>query len=709
MALLSQPSERAQISREEIERQLQRTLAGPEFKHAERMQRFLRFVVTRTLEGDTGILKESVIGVQVFDREAGYDPKTDSIVRVEARRLRYKLFEYQSRSGSLDPLWILLPKGGYVPEFVWRETEAGSDSAVSAAPQRSVLRGGVAALAGLLICGAVAGFVLRSHAPPPPLQGRPITTWPGYEVTPSFSPDGGTIAFASRSTYLQRLNSDQTERLTQSDQGEIEPVWSPDGSQVAVFRQEPGGKVGIVIVTVRGRQERRIGQITSSLPLARMDWSPDGQFIVTSDRAPSGALGLILISVASGSWQWLSQPPARLADDWCPRFSPSGDAIAYVHRVADGVQDLYMLPFHIARNGQAAPGSPHRITSDNRAIYGHAWMPDGQSIVVASQRSGSYRLWRVPARGGLPVLIEGTEGDAIQPNIARKGQRLVYVSRFTDMNIWRAAIDGRTPPRALIDSTWYDTDPQYSPDGRRIAFRSTRSGNSAIWVADSEGQHAARIADLKGPYVGPPRWSPDGRQIAFDARFGEQSVIYTASTDGSSAPVPLVAPTGSSDMLPNWSHDGKWIYFASIRSGRWQIWKQPAGRERPEQVTTQGGFSAFESVDGASIYYSKGPNIPGIWKLPGEELVLPSASAPKWGWTLGKSGIYYVEANANEELSAELRYFDFASRQSRVAGRTSAKPAQGGTSLSVSPDERWILFAQVDRAGSDIILLDGFH
>jgi Tol biopolymer transport system component len=162
-------------------------------------------------------------------------------------------------------------------------------------------------------------------------------------------------------------------------------------------------------------------------------------------------------------------------------------------------------------------------------------------------------------------------------------------------------------------------------------------------------------------------------------------------------------------VLPTFSHDGKYLYFGSRRTGRWELWKQPVAGGRAEQLTTQGGFSAFESADGKSVYYSKGPGVPGIYKLPGEEKVLDSASAPRWGWFPGRHGIYFVDAATNEELPADLRYFDLETKTSRSIGKTTGKPALGGTGITVSPDERWIAFAQVDRAGSDIILVENFR
>jgi Tol biopolymer transport system component len=673
------------------------------------MRRFLRFVVERTIDGETDCLKESVIGVQVFDREIGYDPKTDSIVRVEARRLRNKLFEYQRQNGAEDPLWILLPKGGYVPEFVPREVQPELETAGPIAPPRSRRRFVLAGAIVLVLCGAAAWLILaKNPAHAVQVQGRPFTTWPGYEVTPSFSPDGQTIAFASHAIYLQRVGSDQATRITHSDQPEIEPVWSPDGRRIAFFRQESPGRLGIFLVTPTGAEEQKVGTIRSTVAPARMDWLPDGRFIATSDRGAEGALTLVLFSVATGAKQWLVGP--QNGDDWCPEISPDGRTLAFVHSLAEGVQDLYLMPIRVGADGKAATEPPRRLTFDNRSIYGHAWSVDGRSIVVSSKRSGGrYDLWRVQVPKGSPVRIAGAEREAIQPSISRKGNRMAYVSRFTDMHIWRARVDGKGEARALIASTMYDTDPQYSPDGTRIAFRSTRSGNGAIWVADVEGMGASRVADLNGPTIGAPRWSPDGRMLSFDARAGEQSVIYLAPANSSAPPRPLAGPSEANDMLPSWSADGKFLYFGSSRSGRWDLWKQPVSGGRAEQITRDGGFDAFETADGKYIYYSKGPMVPGIWRLPGEELVLPSASAPKWGWILGKSGIYFVDAAPGEEQPANIRFYDFATKATRLIGRTSAKPALGGTSISVSPDEQWIAWAQVDRAGSDIILVENFR
>lgn len=105
------------VAPNEVREALDRLLAADGFRNAGRLSRFLRFVVERALAGEGAELKEYRIGVEVFDRGDGFDPRVDPIVRVEARRLRSKLLEYYDGTGAGDPLRITLPKGGYAPVF----------------------------------------------------------------------------------------------------------------------------------------------------------------------------------------------------------------------------------------------------------------------------------------------------------------------------------------------------------------------------------------------------------------------------------------------------------------------------------------------------------------------------------------------------------------------------------------------------------------
>ena len=141
----------------QIRAALERILASPGFTGAGRLGPFLRYVVERGLKGDAAGLKESVLGVEVFQRSPDYDPRTDPIVRVEARRLRSRLEEYYSGDGASDPVRISLPKGGYVPVFEQASPQA-----------RKVRWTWVAAAAA--IGALVLVWQFRPHRNPPPRQ-----------------------------------------------------------------------------------------------------------------------------------------------------------------------------------------------------------------------------------------------------------------------------------------------------------------------------------------------------------------------------------------------------------------------------------------------------------------------------------------------------------------------------------------------------------
>src|SRR5262245_9900159 len=108
--------------------ELEKILSGRAFVQSPRHSRFLQFVVTKGLEGQANLLKEYVLGVEVFDRGASFDPRTDSIVRTEASRLRSKLKEYYETEGENDPVVIEFAKGSYCPQFRRRDHAGRSAS-----------------------------------------------------------------------------------------------------------------------------------------------------------------------------------------------------------------------------------------------------------------------------------------------------------------------------------------------------------------------------------------------------------------------------------------------------------------------------------------------------------------------------------------------------------------------------------------------------
>src|SRR5262249_11040710 len=153
----------------------------------------------------------------------------------------------------------------------------------------------------------------------------------------------------------------------------------------------------------------------------------------------------------------------------------------------------------------------------------------------------------------------------------------------------------------IVSESGRNEGAQISPDGKKVAFMSSRSGNMELWVSDRDGSNPYQVTAMNG--IGTPRWSPNGRSIAFDAGYRDRGAIFVVDAPGG-VPRPL-AQDGSDNLVPNWSRDGKWIYFASNRTGMWQVWKEPFQGGVAIQVTTHGGFAAYPCSGSNDLYYSK--------------------------------------------------------------------------------------------------------
>jgi TolB-like protein len=156
------------LSEREVRAELDRLLQSAPFLQSDRLGRFLRFAIENALAGNTDLLKEYVIGTEVYDRKPPYHPSQDSIVRTEARRLRAKLKEYYESEGKQNPVFIYFRPGTYVPLFRRNEAVAGS-SPGEASPENDLLVRGVG------VAVAVLPFVDISHRPLSALCAQGLT------------------------------------------------------------------------------------------------------------------------------------------------------------------------------------------------------------------------------------------------------------------------------------------------------------------------------------------------------------------------------------------------------------------------------------------------------------------------------------------------------------------------------------------------------
>jgi len=582
--------------------------------------------------------------------------------------------------------------------------------------------------AALLVPGYFAWRALRAPQADAPLRAVALTTLTGVEAYPSFSPDGNHVAFMwngakqdNPDIYIQQIGAGSPMRLTHDPRSDYNPAWSPDGRWIAFIRAErlptQGAEVGrseVWLTPPLGGSERKLAeiQVRDVSNAGFLAWSPDSSSLVVSDspgeRKPNA---LFVVSLESGEKRPLTSPPPELIGDSNPALSADGLSLAFRRVAAFSAGELYWLPLG---KGLTAGGEPRRLTPAELDAAYPAWMPDGKEILFSSGPRTGRGLWRVAVSGGkAPARLPYVGEDGLMPVLSRpqpgKSPRLAYVRKFSDSNIWRldtsaAGAPALSPPVLAISSTRTDIVPDLSPDGRRVAFMSGRSGGSQIWQADLDGANAVQLTTTPSAMTAAPRWSPDGGLIAFQSNFEGQFDIYVVPAAGGK--LRRITSHPASDHVPSFSRDGQWIYFGSNRTGDWQVWKVPVRGGDVVQVTFAGGFRAIESVDGAYVYYGQGPTgTTALWRIPaagGQPVKLQDGMTGN-SFAVIERGIYYVD----QPGQSRLQFFDFASGRSTTVARGIGEVQ--APLLTASRDGRIILFARMDSSIDDLMLVENFR
>ncbi|HEX4945488.1 MAG TPA: protein kinase, partial [Blastocatellia bacterium] len=489
-------------------------------------------------------------------------------------------------------------------------------------------------LALLLIALFFAWQKWRAPQTAEPMQAVALTTLPGVEQFPSLSPDGKQVVFAwtdpksgNQDLYVQMIGQDSRLRLTTDAQNDYNPVWSPDGKWIAFFRSQPPAPTGLRLRELRliaplGGAERKLADVRGQdfFLATYLAWSAESNALVVTDSSGEGKPNaLFVVSLETGEKRQLTHPQAPVLADTSPALAPDGRALVFLRRTTWGAGELHLLPLG---EGLTAAGEPRRLTSIELRADFPAWMPDGKEIIFSAKGS----LWRLAVTGEHePTRIPYIGEDGLMPVLSRAqpGQpmRLVYARNFVDTNLWRvettalgAPASTAPVPVSVISSTRNEYHCQFSPDGRRVAFISNRSGEMEVWVSDLDGANASALTSLRAQESNCLHWSPDGQQIAFSSNVQGEFDVYVVPSAGG-RPRRLTSHP-SIDLCPRFSRDGQWLYFSSMRSGDYRVWKMPAEGGEAVQVTPNQGGIAVESADGGSLYYNMVAVVSPLWRLP---------------------------------------------------------------------------------------------
>ena len=441
------------------------------------------------------------------------------------------------------------------------------------------------------------------------------------EYEADVSPDGRRMVFVrsigigccgpTQDVYIANIDGTDVRPLTPPDPivDDYRPQWSPDGQRIAFSRGTGGGASNIFTVRPDGTGLEQLTEETTtgnSFPT----WSPDGDQIVfnaTRERGPE-----IWIMNADGSDERpVTRDPAA-ATAISPQWA-SGDRIVF-RSLRHTPDELYTV--------RADGTELTRVTNDSDASVAPTWSPDAERIAFSMPRGVPCvgivcpgQLWVMDADGSdahritdvpFPVFFPDyfPRADVREP----RGNRIAFTSNRTGTaQIWMMNADGSHQSQVTHSAPMEDIQPEFSPDGRRIAFSravpaSYESANlvsSEIWVVDADGTDEERLATAPGTINFRPQWSPNGREILFVRGTPAQLPfdIWRMDADGKNQ---RQVTTNGASTYPTWSPDGKQIAFLSGL----QVWVMDADGANAHQITTVGPNYVPSWAPGSRILFS---------------------------------------------------------------------------------------------------------
>lgn len=341
--------------------------------------------------------------------------------------------------------------------------------------------------------------------------------------------------------------------------------------------------------------------------------SPDGKlvaYVLTKvDRAQNRRSSSIWMAALDGSrtpWQFTTSPQSSNS----PRWSPDGKWLAFLSgrpsgEAATGSTATGATPPPAATPTPASEpqraqlyllsmdgGEARRLTSLKNGVSNFEWSPDGSRFVVVS---------RIGPSDKRPENKDRSDVRHYKDTSYKFNDTGWFDDRRT--HLWAVDVKTGNSKQITEGNDWNDRDPQWSPDGERIAFVSNRSGkeyeadrNTDVWVISAEGGKLTKISDHDEADAN-PRWSPDGKLIAFTGEVHERDhpKIWVAPASGA---VPSVLAASGLDLIPSgldWSEDGKGIYFESGVKGENQLFRIDLAAKSVAQVSH--GPRAVRSAD----------------------------------------------------------------------------------------------------------------
>lgn len=420
--------------------------------------------------------------------------------------------------------------------------------------------GGLVALV-LVVVGWVSQGDTPAAAVSPVTQARPVTSLPGLESGATVSADGTSIAFAHKPPngtwrlMLQQAGA-AARRLPTGDGNALAPRFGPEGDSL-VFVSITGANCTVQHLEMASQQITELARCDRQVAQS-LAWSGDGRTVYFVPPQ-SSARGISAFDLINGQVRQVTFPPANSIGDADPVISADGRSLAFTRWYDYGVGELHYVDL--------SSGEDQRLTSDGMKIHGSAWL--GDTLLFASNRGGHFALWQADLSGGeiASVPLPGRDIDA--PVIGPEGA-LIFEYSLDHSNIEKLDWSRRHSETVAASSRW-DWGFQQSPDGRRFAVLSDRSGAPEVWVGTQGDASLQQMTDHGGAFVARLAWSTDGQKIAYEVATNGQFDLYELNL--ASGDSRRLTEHPASDRNARYASDGQHLLFSSKRLGEQAIWR----------------------------------------------------------------------------------------------------------------------------------------
>ena len=542
-------------------------------------------------------------------------------------------------------------------------------------------------------------------------QLKAISTYPGMALHPCYSPDGRQVTFSldeagTRSIYIAAPGSDHPLRLTRSAFADDFPVWSPDAKYIAFLRlsQAHGGE--LMMIPALGGEERTLHSVDLSLEAmsasSYLAWTSDSKWICFTSRPEKSKsrVGLVLFSLESGESRPVFSTTDPNTSDSAPAFSPDGRWLAFAHFTAPYISTILLqrLSPGLQPEGDAIP-----VRGAGKNPISPAWSQDSRTLFFLDRLPSRLLQAEISDIKSLRPAHQIYASNAPLNGLSFAGpEPRLSTSTYSDgTDLWAISLlsnsDGGRVPRKILASKATQYHPEYSPDGRWLAFVSGRDGSWQVWVASSNGDHPRQVTRLANYILGYPSWSPDGQSIAFHARTPDEAELYVVDVvDGVRR---QVTHGGPSIAAPSWSGNGTFLYgfgphngteFVSriaMTSGKREfLWEGMFPREVPGRhlllytKINQRGIFARQLTDRGSAESEQKLN---------DDLVFRGVS----GFVPAPNGFFYAASDA----AGRPRAICFYSLDRKKAVDLAPAPQNLSNGLAISPDHSTLIYA-TDRS-----------